>query len=326
MTRLDDVLDLMTRDQIDVLILGREAHVRTVAGTTRLWLAGTRPFAPGCVVVRDTRAVHVLSNSDDGVPAEIPSDRLFGITWNPEKLLGALLAIPGVREARRIGVDGMTPLMHTMLTGTVPGVEFVDAGALFAELWARPTHEQRVGVEAAAAVAEAGLAAMRDALAPESLPRALRGVCAAAFAVHGVTTPAFEAVATPFDLRTSTWLAPDRAFVEGDAVVLRAGALRDGWEASLARTFSVGASGIPAVDPRNWDVTLECCLPGVSVGALRRRDAIVYGVGRGVEPWADDLELLPGMMLSLEVSDTDALRQDVVRITDDGPVVVTHFA
>jgi hypothetical protein len=325
MTRLDDALDLMTRDQIDVLILGREAHARTLIGTKRLWLAGTRPFAPGCVVIRTTGAVHVLANSDDAVPADVPRDRLFGITWNPEKLLGALAAIPGFTSARRIGVDGMTPLMHAMLTGMVPDIEFVDAGTLFAELWLRPPREQQFGVEAAAGVAQAGMVAMHDALVPDARARALRGICAAAFAAHGVTTPAFEAVASPFDPSTSTWLAPDRSFTAGERIVLRAGALREGWEASLARTFVVGASGAPPVTPRDWDAIVEGCLPGVATGALRRRDAIVYGAGRGVEPWDDDVELVPGMMLALEVGDDDGLRQDVIRITDERPVVVTRF-
>src|SRR5260370_6902978 len=75
---------------IDVLVLGREANARYVSGADRLWLAGTRPFAPGCVVVRETGAVHLLSVTDDGVPPSIPVDRLYPITWNPLNLIAAV--------------------------------------------------------------------------------------------------------------------------------------------------------------------------------------------------------------------------------------------
>jgi hypothetical protein len=51
---LERTLGEMGRRHVDVLVLGREANARFVSGATRLWLAGTRPFAPGCVVVRET--------------------------------------------------------------------------------------------------------------------------------------------------------------------------------------------------------------------------------------------------------------------------------
>src|SRR5690348_9965778 len=123
----------MARHDIDVVLLGREANARAIAGTTRLWLAGTRAFAPGCVVVREPASVHVLANSDDLVPADFPVENLYGITWNPEKLLGSLAAIAGVTTARRVAVDGMTPMMHTMLAQTMPDAEFVDAAPLLTE-------------------------------------------------------------------------------------------------------------------------------------------------------------------------------------------------
>ena len=68
---LTRALDEMARQDVDVLVLGREGNARFVSGATRLWLAGTRPFAPGCVVVRETGAVHLMSTTDFGVPDEI---------------------------------------------------------------------------------------------------------------------------------------------------------------------------------------------------------------------------------------------------------------
>ncbi len=164
MSRLAACVELMERDGIDVLVLGREANARTVAGVWRLWLAGTRVFAPGCVVVARTAAVHVLANTDAVVAADVPLERLYGVTWNPERLLGALAAIEGVATAHRIGADGMNPMTHALLTRLAPAAELVDAGPLFAALWAIPDPEKVPGVAGAAQVATFGLGAMVDAL------------------------------------------------------------------------------------------------------------------------------------------------------------------
>ena len=323
MSRLAACLDLMARDEVDVLLLGKEANARTVSDASRLWLAGTRPFAPGCVVVRRTTAVHLLANTDAVVPPGFRVERLYGVTWNPEKLLAALIAIDGVRDARRVAVDGMTPMGSTLVARMMPDAEVVDAGPMFAELWGTPDPEKIAGVERAAVVAGVGLGAMIAALRPAVRPRELRGICAAAFASQGVTTPAFEAVAAPLDAGTSTWLPPDRALADGERVVLRAGALRDGWEASLARTYVIGSPSLEQPAPTRWSEIVAACVPGATVGDLRRRGAVVHGVGRGVEPWPDHLVLAPGLMAAIELRDDSSLRQDVLRITAGNPETVT---
>ena len=85
---LTRALDEMARQDVDVLVLGREGNARFVSGATRLWLAGTRPFAPGCVVVRETGAVHLMSVADFGVPDGIPPSRLYPMSWNPVNIMG----------------------------------------------------------------------------------------------------------------------------------------------------------------------------------------------------------------------------------------------
>jgi Xaa-Pro aminopeptidase len=307
-------LDLMERDDIDALLLGREANARTVSDAARLWLAGTRAFSPGCVVVRASGAVHVLANTDAVVPAGFPVDRLFGVTWNPEKLLAALSAIDGVRGARRIAVDGMTPMARTLLARAAPAAAIVDAGPIFARMWAFPEEAKTAGVARAAETAAAGLAAIADALVPGARPETLRGLAAEIFAARGAPTPAFEAVAAPLASGGSTWFSPARPFVRDEHVVLRAGVLHDGWEASLARTCVVGRPEV-AVVPAGWANLIAACVPGTRVGALRARGANAWGLGRGIEPWPDDLELVPGLNLAVEIRDESALRQDVVHIT-----------
>ena len=170
MSRLAACLKLMQRDGVDVLLLGREANARTVAPVSRLWLAGTRPFSPGCVVVQRTGAVHVLANTDAVVTPDFPVGHLYGITWNPDELLASLSAIDGVTNARRIGVDGMNPIARGLLTRLAPDAELVDAGALFAELWRGADPERIAGVNSATEVAKAGLDLMAAMLQPGRKP------------------------------------------------------------------------------------------------------------------------------------------------------------
>ena len=42
----------MEAHDLDILVLGRQANVRYVTGAPQLWVAGARPFAPICVLVR----------------------------------------------------------------------------------------------------------------------------------------------------------------------------------------------------------------------------------------------------------------------------------
>src|SRR5436190_23150329 len=96
MTGIERVLEAMQQSDVDVLLLGRESNAKFVTGAARLYLAGERAFAPGCVVVRATGAVHLLSVGDVGIPLDIPRDRLYPITWNPATLVSTSAALPGV--------------------------------------------------------------------------------------------------------------------------------------------------------------------------------------------------------------------------------------
>ncbi len=260
--------------------------------------------------------MHLLSNTDSVAPTGFPVENLYGITWNPEKLVAAIDAIDGVRDAKRVAVDGMSPMAAALLAQIAPDAEIVDAGALFAELWTIPDPEKPLGVAQATAVARA--VPRRDGRRAAARG-ATRAICAAeaaaASAAAGVTTPAFEAVVAPLDPGSSTWLPPERTLLDTELVVLRAGVLRDGWEGSVARTYTVGSPPVERPAPAEWNAVVGACTAGATVGAIRARGAVVYGVGRGVEPWPDDLVLVPGLMVALEVRDDSSLRQDIVRVT-----------
>lgn len=317
-------LDAMQAHGVDVMLLSREGFARLVVETRRLWLAGTRPFAPGCVVVREPAAVHVLANSTDAIAEPFDGACLFGITWNPEILLERLTRIPGVARARRAAVDAMSPAMATLLQRAMPGAELVDVAPIVTALWSRPPADRAARVRAAVEVACAGIEAMAAALAPGVRPRVLRGSSAAAFAAFGVTTPAFEAVVSPVAQASSTWLPPERMLADGERVVLRAGALRDGWEGTVARTYTVAGHGATlAAVPGPWRDVIAACRAGARVGDLRAPGVIVYGAGRGVEAWDDDFVLPAGTTAAVEVSTGSAVHQDVVHVTEHGGEVLS---
>ena len=78
-----------------MLVVGREGNARYVSGAPRLWTAGSRAFGPGCVLVRATGSVHLLSTWDEGIPDDIPHENLYGISFNAMNFVKALQRIEG---------------------------------------------------------------------------------------------------------------------------------------------------------------------------------------------------------------------------------------
>src|SRR5437764_3347565 len=103
------VLAEMEATGIDVLVMGREGNARYVSGAPRLWTAGSRAFGPGCVLVRATESIHLLSTWDEGVPDDIPHENLYGISFNAGHFLKALQSIEGATTARTVATDALTP-------------------------------------------------------------------------------------------------------------------------------------------------------------------------------------------------------------------------
>jgi Xaa-Pro aminopeptidase len=298
---LDRLVDAMADGGLDALLLGRPANTRWVTGAEALWLSGTRPFAPGCVVLRDPAVVHLLSTTDDGVPADVvPFDHLFPMSWNPATLMGALAAIPRLPDARRVGVDAMNPMMAQLLGSTLPNATLVDGETLLRGLRRHKSDADVAGLRAALALADECLDAVVTALEPGVTERALVGVFEERMARAGTSTPAFEGTFVIADADDpGRALVSDRTLAAGDTVHLRAGVLLDGWEGTRARTAVCGDGVVP--HPAALAAVVERCAPGARVGALRAAGARVEGVGVGHEELHDDDTLAPGMVVSVEV-------------------------
>lgn len=230
---------------IDVLVLGREANARYVSGAQRLWTAGTRPFGPGCVFVRSTGAVYLVSTWDEGIPEDIPHENLFGITWNPGNLLAWLRAIEGTQDARRVGTDSLTPRFASLLPKVFPAAELVDAGPALDAARRIKTPEEVAAIAASSWTAERALEAAVAELGPGVSERHLAATFMEAMARQGVTTPASQRVAwiTSKDVRPSQGGA--RVVRPDDLVAFDGAVLAAGYSGEVGRTWPASADATP---------------------------------------------------------------------------------
>jgi Xaa-Pro aminopeptidase len=348
------VFDGMERDNLDALVLGRLADVHYVSGARQLWRAGVTPFAPVCVVVRRTGRVHLLSVWDEGLPPEISHDDMYGVFWNPGNLLAALGAIPGLGESRRVGTDGLTPTFARLLPPLFPSAELVDGGTVLNSARMVKTPDEIVCMTVAAAIAEAALSALEDALQPGITERALLGIYDECIARLGAPNPASESVAFATPHRGPVrfrFLASERPIGDGELVVLSPSALYAGYEAGLGRTRLAGRTpppGTAELAERCWramDGLLGACQAGNTGADLYRAweaageapspvvlahglglgaEAPVIGLGRGMEA-----ALVEGSVLSVQSWVTaeatgGCLERATVRIGANGPNLLTR--
>ncbi len=310
---------------VDALILGREANARYVSGARRLWLAGARAFAPGCVLVAETGAVSLLSTSDDGIPPDVPFDHLYAITWNPANLMARLASVPGLADARRIGVDSLTPLMESLLTATFPNADFVDGHAVMASARRQKLPEEIETIRRAVSVATEALDAVIAIAQPGKTERELLAYFEQRMCELGTTTPAFEGT-------FGRVFPSDRVLAHGDRVVLDAGVLIDGYEGGLARTIMCGDPQPETTPADELLATLAAALrPGATDGDLwaawdatgtaRPAQPIAHGVGLGLEsPIVGDepCRFDAGMAVSLRAEAGGWVRRDTVIVTTGG--------
>jgi Xaa-Pro aminopeptidase len=349
--RRERALEAMAEHDLDVLVLGRPANVRYVAGVPLLWNAGARPFGPGCVLLRSGE-IHLLTTWDEGVPEEIPHENLYGITWNPMNLVSVLEKIGAACRPRRVGTDALSPLFAKLLPMAFPGAELVDGEPALRQARLRKTDDEVAAIRVAIGVAEAGLAAAVAALKPGASRRDLTGLFMEAIAVRGVTTPATQDVVRTTTRRSRT----DGDRIEaGDLVAFDAGVVAGGYNGEVARTYVAGdangdgmrVAGLYKRWDELWARLIDACQPGARGGALLAAyetageelpaEPVARGLGLGLdEPVVlRDLpataaagRLDPGtvVLVTGRVADGDVgevIGSEAVLITSTGPQVLT---
>lgn len=357
--RRQRALEQMAAHDLDVLVLGRQANVRYVTGAPQLWVAGTRPFGPSCVLVRETGAVHLLSTWDEGIPEDIPHENLYGISWNPMNTMSALQRIPGAATARRVGTDALSPVFAQLLPTAFPNAQLVDGELAMRAARRIKTAEEIAALRRSVAVVESALAAAVSELRPGVSEQALAGVLLEASAAGGVSTPSNQDVAWVTS-RTHPWRragGPDRAqgrIQDGDLVAFSAGVLAGGYVGEVGRTWPAdrkhapnGAAALYARWEGLWGRLIAACRPGAGAGELLAAYQaagepeppmpVARGLGMGFDPpvvskhlpsTAAEERLEPGMVLAVTgyvwAEGVGAVfGREAVLITADGPEVLT---
>jgi Xaa-Pro dipeptidase len=353
--RRQRALNQMAVHDLDVLVLGRQANVRYVSGTPQLWVAGTRPFGPTCVLVRATGAVHLLSTWDEGVPDEIPHENLYGISWNPMNTMSVLQRIEGASSARRVGTDALSPVFAQLLPTVFPNAELVDGELAMRAARRIKTTEEVAALREAIAVAESGLAAAVSELRPGVSEQMLAGVLLEAVAAGGVSTPSNQDLAWATS-RDHHWrrVNGDGRVRDGDLVAFSAGVLAGGYMGEVGRTWPVGsareAPGVAALYRRwngLWFKLIAACRPGAGADELLAAYEVAgepappmpvaRGLGMGFDPpvvsmylpdTAANERLEPGMVLAVtgyvwEQGVGAVFGREAVLITAGGPEVLT---
>jgi Xaa-Pro dipeptidase len=344
----------MESNDIDALLLGREANARYVSGAQRLWTAGTRPFGPGCVVVRATGAVHLVSTWDEGIPEDIPHENLFGITWNPGNLLAWLQGIEGMSDARRIGTDYLTPRFARLLSKIFPDSELVDAEPALQAARRIKSPAEVESIRAAVSMAEEALAAAVAELRPGISHRHLRAAFMEAMARRGVTTPATQEVARLYSGRHPRGNDDGSGEVyEEDLVAFDAAVVAGGYVGEVGRTWPA-RTGSPDQSTRGlyirvdglWDRLFGSCEPGTTCSGLLAAYElegvalpafpIAWGLGLGFDrpvvvrdlpETARQDRLEPGMVMAVVAHAEDGpravFRKEAVLVSADGPILLT---
>lgn len=352
--RRERALAQMQAHDLDVLVLGRQANVRYVTGAPQRWMAGTRPFSPNCVLVRETGAIHLLSSWDDGVPEDIPHDNLYEVSCNPTNLIAALAHIEGALTARRVGTDAISPLFAQLLPLAFPQAELVDGEPAMRAARAIKTPEELTALRSAIAVAESALAATVDALEPGVSEAALAGAMMQAMAAGGVGTPANQDVAWVTS-REHPWrrATGDGRAGPGDLVGISAAVLAGGYLGEVGRTHVVAGPprGNAGALYRRWDALWQrlsqACRPDASGSDLLSAYAaagealppvpVAHGLGMGFDPpvvsgrlprTAAAERFEPGMVLAVtgyvfEPGVGAVFGREAVLITEDGHEVLT---
>ncbi|MEZ0350227.1 M24 family metallopeptidase [Mycobacterium sp. pR1184] len=353
--RRQRALQQMAAHDLDVLVLGRQANVRYVTGAPQLWVAGTRPFGPSCVLVRETGAVHLLSTWDEGIPEDIPHENLYGISWNPMNTMSALQRIPGAATARRVGTDALSPVFAQLLPTAFPHAQLVDGELAMRAARRIKTAEEIAALRHSVAVVESALAAAVSELRPGVSEQALAGVLLEASAAGGVSTPSNQDVAWVTS-RAHPWRRAegDGRIQDGDLVAFSAGVLAGGYVGEVGRTWPAdrkhapnGAAALYARWEGLWGRLIAACRPGAlasellaayrAAGEPEPPMPVARGLGMGFDPpvvskhlpsTAAEERLEPGMVLAVtgyvwEGGVGAVFGREAVLITADGPEVLT---
>lgn len=211
-------------------------------------------------------------------------------------------------------------------------------------------------IQAAAAIVDDVLADLSQLIRAGTSERTLAHALDEGMRTRGASGPAYETIVASGPNSALPHARPtDREFVDGDLVIIDAGALVDGYRSDMTRTFSIGAPSARAREMIDTVTSSQAAgvalvAPDVEAGAVdalcrevidaaQMGDAFVHGTGHGVGLDIHELPrvrkgstaiLRPGHVLTVEPGvyypDFGGVRvEDTVVVTEDGCRALTRY-
>jgi hypothetical protein len=132
--------EAMRQAGLDALLLGGEAAGQFAAGHTRIGVH--MPGWPIPVTVVPAAGVPQVVTADPDGAADLPSDHVHGMMWNPQTLVSSLQKWLGGTSGLRLGTDALSPGGRALIEAASPGATIVDATRLLADVLAPKTPEE----------------------------------------------------------------------------------------------------------------------------------------------------------------------------------------
>jgi Xaa-Pro aminopeptidase len=316
--RIDRVRALLDGAGCDALVVGDGSNIRWCTGFT-----GSNGLlvidAEGALLVTDSRY-------QDQAPAQLEAADCVADV----EISSALVAAGGARLAQvpSVGLEAasITWAEQRSWAASLADAELVATDDLVTELRSSKDEAELARMRAAAAIVDDTLAEVRSRLLPGAVERTLALALDDGMRERGAQGPAYETIVASGPNAALPHARPgDRALVEGDLVVIDAGAVVDGYRSDMTRTFVVGepddrSNEILDLVTRAQAAGVEAVESGTTAGAIDEvcrsiiteagfGDAFAHGTGHGV---------------GLDVHELPAVRRDNAAILQPGHVITVE--
>ena len=338
--RLDRVRAAIAEAGADALVVTDRNNIR--------WCTGFTGSSGALVVTSDAATLVTDSRYATQAPAEIA-----GSGADADVVVGADLVAEG---AARLGSCAVVALEADDISWSAQrrwaeafAGELVATDSMITELRSVKDGAELARMQRAASIVDEALADAMALLVDGTTERDFALALEDGMRARGASGPAYETIVASGPNAALPHARPgDRAFTEGDLVVVDAGAMVDAYRSDMTRTFVIGtaddtACTIHGIVTRAQAAGVDAVRPGVAVGEIDRvcRDVITeegygpefgHGTGHGVGLDIHELPsvrrgntaiLQPGQVITVEpgiyLPGVGGVRvEDMVVVTDDG--------
>ena len=247
----------MERHGADVLLLSGTSNVRYATGAQWMNSDAGRAFAePVVSIVSHDGPPHLFTAYREGVPAELPSDRIHR-PLSPdfsEGIPGIAAAITDIAGSRQLclGIDELSAAANDMLPRLLPTATIVDAGPILAAAKILKTDDELACLQRAQSINEQAMHEIQGNLSPgvrqsELTGRFLRRIFELG-ATANMIDPIWQQVPSsigegPFTIGGEVAFpipSTDRILRDGDVIFVDTGISYQGYCSDFGRTWLIG--------------------------------------------------------------------------------------